>query len=127
MTCILIIDDDDDYRATVREILEGCREFPIGVVEARNAIEAIDVAARVPPDLIIVDYFMPGMSGVRLVQVLGHTINLKFVPVIMLTSVNVPEMKKVGLAAGVSNWLVKPVTPLELLRNVRDLLEKRRR
>ena len=121
MSLILVVDDDEDLRATIESII-GNAIPDTSILHAGNATEAIAIAAHRRPNLIIVDYFMPGMTGVGLSQIISQSHDIKRVPVIMLTNVDNEQMKRFGIQNGVSVWLVKPVVPKVLVATIRRLL-----
>lgn len=115
---ILIVDDEANLREMIRLYLaqEGYR-----VLEAPNGREALFIARREKPDLIILDLMMPEMGGydfMRLHNKEAHT------PVIMLTARVDDQDKIVGLELGADDYVTKPFNVHELLARVRAVLRR---
>jgi DNA-binding response OmpR family regulator len=112
-TPLLLVEDDDDIRDTLAEILtqEG-----YAVLGARDGREALDLAARMPPRLILLDLRMPVMDGVEFRQCQLRDPQLFDVPVIVLTAAN-DEIASDSVLQGCGR-LRKPVDLDELLAAV---------
>jgi CheY-like chemotaxis protein len=86
---VLVVDDDDDFRAALAETLEGC-----DVVDARTgeaALALLDDAAKGrtrAPDLLVLDLLMPRMSGIEVLQRLRKSRRWARLPVLVVTAVN---------------------------------------
>jgi two-component system, OmpR family, phosphate regulon response regulator PhoB len=94
------------------------------VLEAANAVEAREVLTRQRPDLLIVDWMMPGEDGVEFIKRLRKDSVINELPVIMLTA-RVEENDKVrGLDCGADDYLTKPVGMKELLARIKALLRR---
>ena len=119
MKKILVVDDADNQRRLIRVVLENAG---FAVVEARDGHEALALATP-DIDLVITDYYMPGMDGVALVDKLGAVLEIKNTPVIMVTSTNVPEIKRAARDAGVIAWLTKPINPEKLVGTIQTLFK----
>jgi len=104
----------DDSRAQRRILASYLRQWGYGVEEAASGGEAIDICHRDPPDLVVSDWMMPGMSGpefCRAVRALGAE---SYVYFILLTSKSGKEEIALGLDAGADDFLTKPVNAAEL-------------
>jgi DNA-binding response OmpR family regulator len=115
---ILVVDDDEDIRTLLRELLERASyavdEAPDGRTALRNLFAA-------PPSLVILDVTMPDMDGY---QTLERIRDLSDVPVLMLTA-RTQELEKVrGLSAGADDYVAKPFGRQELLARVQALLRR---
>jgi PleD family two-component response regulator len=121
LTTILIADDDPDLRDIVRSILE-----PAGfaVAEAVDGEFALQAVRSHTPDLMILDYMMPRMTGPELCERLKQDMLLRYVPIIMLTGKSEIHDKVYGINAGADDYLVKPFEPQELLARVRMVLRR---
>ena len=119
---ILIVEDDDDLRGFIREILEGESR----ILEARNGDEGMAIAFEAMPDLIVSDVLMPGMDGLTLCTRLRLDERTSHIPVILLTSRAELESKLEGLEAGADDYIAKPFSPRELSVRIANLLEQRR-
>ena len=119
---ILVVDDSADHRRIAARILAagGYR-----VALAKNAEEARLLLATVPPDAAVLDWNLPGDSGIDLAREIRRDPRLARLPLIML-SVNARVLDQVqGLREGELNaYLTKPVAPAELLARLKVLLER---
>lgn len=121
MATIIIADDDPDLRDILRSILE-----PAGfaVSEAPDGEQALrDVRAH-PPELVILDYMMPGLTGPQVCEHLKQDMLLRHIPVLMLTGKSDLQDKVDGINAGADDYLVKPFEPQELLARVKMVLRR---
>ena len=118
---VLIADDDPDLRDILRSVFE-----PAGftVREADNGLHALEAIRAMPPDLVIIDYMMPEMTGPQAVEQLKQDMLLRHIPVIMLTGKSEIQDKVYGLDAGADDYLVKPFEPKELLARVNMVLRR---
>ncbi len=113
---LLIADDDADVRKTIRLLLGD--EFE--VLEASNGREAVEMARKELPRLILLDLTMPGMSGVEALSAMG-TIDPSML-VIMLTSESDIEVARYALDIGAAAYMTKPFDMEFLRTEVRRLL-----
>ena len=118
MATMLVVDDDRKLIDMLRRTLayEGYR-----VVTAVDGHEALDKARRHKPDLVVLDWMLPGMDGIEVVRVLRET---NATPILMLTARDGVEDRVEGLDSGADDYLVKPFAPTELLARVRALLRR---
>lgn len=116
---ILLADDEANLRLLVRATLEtdGWQ-----IEEASDGVTALEMATKAPPDLIVLDWMMPGLSGIEVVRALRQRPATARVPIVMLTAKGQEVDRGVGTAAGVNAYLVKPFSPLEFLERVTALL-----
>jgi len=124
MKKLLIVDDDPGIRGLVRMTL-GRGDYEI--LEAADGEEALTLARRHRPDLVLLDVDMPGRSGVEVCRALRDDPDTAGFPVVMLTARAGPLDRKRGLKAGADDYLTKPFSPLALLRKVDEFLEARER
>jgi PAS domain S-box-containing protein len=117
--CILLADDNADMRDYVRSLLRG--EFDVQAVP--DGDEALAVARRSPPDLVLSDVMMPGLDGFGLLSALRSDAATRHIPVIMLSARAGDESRVEGLDAGADDYLVKPFSARELRARVRANLE----
>jgi two-component system phosphate regulon response regulator PhoB len=92
-------------------------------LEAGDGTTALELARKEHPDLLILDWMMPGMSGVEIAKALREEPKTAHTPIIMLTAKGQGKDKEQGLAVGVYAYLVKPFSPLELLEKVQQVLK----
>ena len=116
---ILIVDDELQNRRLL-EVLLG----PEGYVTrtASGGKEALASIAADPPDLILLDFLMPGINGPQVARSVKADPATRNIPIIMLTALNHREARLTALDAGVEEFLTKPVDRAELWLRVRNLL-----
>jgi phosphate regulon transcriptional regulator PhoB len=117
---ILVVDDEEYILELLRYHLE--REY-YKVVLARNGNEALAVAKRERPDLIILDIMLPGVNGFEVCRILRETSN---VPILMLTAKREEADRVMGLELGADDYVTKPFSLRELLARVRAILRRTR-
>jgi two-component system cell cycle response regulator len=119
---ILVVDDVATNRIILKVKLTGaCYE----VLQAGCGAEALRVAQRDRPDLILLDLAMPGLGGIEVCQRLKADSGTRDIPVIIVTSRADLRSKLAALEAGAEDFLTKPVDDLGLLARVRSLLRAR--
>lgn len=123
MTTILIVDDEPSIVELVRFTLE---DTGVRVVEASDGAEALTLARRVKPDLVLLDVQMPRLNGLEVCRQLRREPALARTLVIMLTAAGQQADRARGLEAGADEYLTKPFSPLALLALVEALLPETR-
>jgi two-component system chemotaxis response regulator CheY len=117
---ILIVDDAPTMRQMVNFTLKTEGHT---IEEAGDGVEALDkVKGGLKPSLVITDLNMPRMDGITLIKNLRALPALKFTPILMLTTESVEGKKKEGKEAGATGWIVKPFTPEQLLKVVKQVV-----
>ncbi|WCL48624.1 SpoIIE family protein phosphatase [Leptospira sp. GIMC2001] len=117
---ILIVDDEPVNRKVLRNYM-NLENYQIR--EAQNGLEAIhSIQADGPPDLILLDVMMPGMSGYEVAHFLREKYSLHELPILILTAKNQISDVIAGLEAGANDYLSKPFDKRELITRVRNLL-----
>lgn len=117
---ILSVDDDADIRELITLTLEGEGYRVITAPDGPAALEAVTTAR---PDLILLDYMMPGMSGVEVCARLQDSPTTSHVPVVFLTAVTGEVERSRAFALGAVDYLVKPLEPVTLKAAVARHLE----
>ncbi len=117
---ILAVDDEPNILMSIEFILdmEGYE-----VHTARDGDEALDVATRVRPDLILLDVNMPRKDGYEVCRILREREDMAGTKVIMLTAKGQALEKKKGLEVGADEYVTKPFSADELLLTIRACLE----
>ena len=92
------------------------------VLTARSGIEALDVAAKEPLDLILMDAMMPGMNGFDACRRLKANPETWHIPVIMVTALEETKDRIRGLEAGADDFITKPIEDFNLMTRVKSLL-----
>lgn len=117
---ILVVEDEVAIRALIAMALE--REFEIQ--EASNAGEAERAVADHLPDLILLDWMMPGVSGIELARRFRRDDYTREVPIIMLTARDGEDDRIRGLDVGCDDYMTKPFSPRELVARIKALLRR---
>jgi CheY-like chemotaxis protein len=121
-TCptVLVVDDIEDSRFILRRMLET---HNYGVVEAANGIEALEVARRGCPDLILMDLNMPVMDGLMAAKLIRECKgSCEHVPIVALTAYDTYGMREAALEAGCDEYLAKPIDFAEFDKVLRRVL-----
>ena len=121
MTCILVVDDDPAIREMVGMALtrEGYE-----MLEAGSALEARRIIASQRPDLVLLDWMLPGQSGFELARQLHAGNPCNSPPVIMLTARDQETDKVAALEAGADDYVAKPFSVSELLARIKAVLRR---
>lgn len=123
---ILVIDDDDEIRATVSDYL---KERGFETDQAATGRDGLESLARQRPDLVLLDVELPDMSGYEVCKRIREIPAVRYTPVIMLTAHNLEKEEVAGFTSGADDYVAKPFRPALLLarintaigRNVREL------
>jgi DNA-binding response OmpR family regulator len=119
---VLVVDDDVTVRDVVRRYLErdGHRVEVVG-----DGAQALARAAADPPDLVVLDIMLPGMSGLEVCAGLRDVRPpARPIPVIMLTALGEETDRVIGLQTGADDYVTKPFSPRELALRVRSVLRR---
>lgn len=117
---IIIIDDDMGVRMFLRKMLESA---DYRVSEARNALQVFSIDTKSPPDLIILDLQMPGISGHHVLTSFKSDPEFK-TPIIVLTGLSDPKQGRAVIAEGADAFMTKPVNREELLAKIAELVAR---
>ncbi len=120
---ILIVDDDPAIRDMVAFALRKGEYDP---VHAGDALEAQTAIADRVPDMILLDWMLPGTSGLELARRWRKEVLTRDVPIIMLTARGEENDRVGGLEAGVDDYVVKPFSARELLARIRAVMRRTR-
>jgi sigma-B regulation protein RsbU (phosphoserine phosphatase) len=112
----------DDAKANLDILVEGLKaDHKLSL--ALNGETALQIAARTPPDLVLLDIMMPGMDGYEVCRRLRHMPETAEVPIMFLSSLEEVQNKTRGFEAGANDYLTKPFEMLEVKARVRSLLK----
>jgi two-component system, OmpR family, response regulator ResD len=115
---VLIVDDETSLREVLRQYL---RLEGFVTLEAADGVEALQVAQRTPPDLIILDLMLPGVDGVEVCRRLRE---MTAAPILMLTARHEEADKVEGFQAGADDYVTKPFSPREVVMRVRAIMRR---
>ncbi|MFN2189250.1 MAG: PleD family two-component system response regulator [Candidatus Promineifilaceae bacterium] len=117
---ILVVDDEPQARSMLRLILVRAG---FDVIEAKDGYEALDEVAREIPDMMLLDIMMPGIDGFYVCEQLRASERTSDLPIIVLSAKTDAESIKRGQEVGATRYLTKPVSPDELTRHVKEVIE----
>ena len=120
---ILIIEDNEQNLYLATFLLE---KNGYEIVQARNGLDGIALAARVLPDLILLDIQLPGMDGYAVARELRRNPALRDVPIVAVTSYAMVGDKERVLAAGCNAYIEKPISPDTFRSEIETVLNVRR-
>ena len=115
---LLLVEDSDTQALVFRRTLES---FGFTVDRTRTAEDALVTLNEALPDLLVVDYRLPGMNGDDLVPILRQTGHTRTLPIIMLTSDEATEVERQGLDSGANAYVPKASGPQLLVSRMRSL------
>ena len=119
MPKVLIADDHEGMRALMRMTLEGDQ---FDVLEAADGVAAAELAKGELPDLIFLDWTMPGLSGIDVCRELRADPSTAGVKIVMVTARVQDGERDAAFEAGVDDYITKPFSPIELLDKVVEVL-----
>jgi len=119
---LLVVEDEPAIQELIRLNLELAN---YNVICANNFEEAIDQIDQYSVDLLLVDWMLPGPSGLHLLRKLRSQPQTQALPIIVLTAKGTERDKVEGLDAGADDYITKPFSPKELLARVRAVLRRR--
>jgi DNA-binding response OmpR family regulator len=118
MKKILLVDDQSDIRRLIRISLGKTFE----VLEASDGTTALEVIRRMKPDLAVLDVMMPGpLDGLQLLDAIRSDPQLMQTRVIMVTARGQAKDYEIGMGRGADAYFIKPFSPLQLVKVVKEL------
>ena len=123
MIKILIADDEPNQLELMAFNLENAG---FSVIRAQNGKEALQFTEDHNPDLIIIDWMMPNMSGIDVCRILRSRTDTKLLPIIILSARSEEGDKSLWLDTGADDYISKPFSPKELISRVKALLRRSR-
>ena len=118
---ILIADDEQEIRKLVASNL---KRAGFTVFEAADAGDALEVVRRDAPTLIVLDWLLPGMSGLELCRLLRGSERTRNISIIMLSAKAQETDRIAGLENGADDYVTKPFSPRELVLRIQSLLRR---
>ncbi len=119
MAKVIVIDDEPFILMMIEDKL---KKAGIEVITLRESINALEVIRKERPDLIILDWMMPELSGIELCRMLKADSELKEIPVYLLTAKGQDTDKQLGLQCGAALYITKPFSPRALLEIVNEAI-----
>jgi len=119
---ILVVEDEPAIQTLIAANLTRAGH---GVSMAADAEDALKQIRQVLPDLILLDWMLPGMSGIDLARQLRGEQRTKEIPIILLTARSDENDKVLGLEIGADDYITKPFSPRELLARTKAVLRRR--
>lgn len=119
---ILVVEDEPGIQEVLKFNLSHHGHL---VTVASSGEEAVGLLNGIMPDLILLDWMLPGMSGVELARRIRDDSRLKPIPIIMLTARTEERDKVMGLDTGADDYLTKPFSPAELNARIKAVLRRR--
>lgn len=118
---VLVIDDEEDYRIIIQEVLRGAG---MDVRLAKDGEEGLRMLKEAPADIVLVDWMMPRLDGEQFCRAMRAEPKFKDLPVLMLTVKQTADEELEALHFGVDDFVVKPFRAPELLARVRAALRR---
>jgi response regulator RpfG family c-di-GMP phosphodiesterase len=120
---VLIVDDSPTNLLLLKHLVakvEGCQPITVD-----SAFKALEWCQENDPDIVLTDYMMPEMDGLELVKHLRNSEKMFEIPIVVVTTADLKEVRQKALDLGASDFITKPVDPAELQARVRNLLALR--
>lgn len=118
---VLLVEDEEHIRLVVEYNL---RHDGFEVYIAENGPGALEVARKVVPDAILLDWMLPGMDGLEVLTELKHDKTTEHIPVFMLTAKGMPSDINRALELGADDYITKPFDPRQLGEIIRKKLQQ---
>jgi two-component system, OmpR family, phosphate regulon response regulator PhoB len=119
---ILIVEDEPSIAELIAVNLSHAGFLPVRAFQTEQASQLMK---EVLPDLVVLDWMLPGKSGVQFAKELRSNERTKDIPIILLTARSEEMDKIAGLEAGADDYLTKPFSPKELVARIRAVLRRR--
>jgi DNA-binding response OmpR family regulator len=118
---VMIIEDEPEAAELFAEMM---RINSYRVIKMFSSVPAIPMLSQEKPDVVILDIMMPDISGLEILRYMQRETALAKIPVIIVSAKSMPNDIKVGMDAGASLYLTKPVGFLDLKKAVEQVLQK---
>ena len=119
---ILVVEDEPAIQELIAYNLKQAGHQPL---RADNAEQALNLVANALPDLVLLDWMLPGLSGIEFARRLRADRRTRSIPIIMLTARSDEQDKLQGLETGADDYITKPFSPRELNARIKAVLRRR--
>ena len=119
---VLVVEDEPSIQELIAASLQRAGHV---VLRADSAEDAGRLVGETLPDVVLLDWMLPGMSGIQYARRLRSEERTQDLPIIMLTARSEEHDKVAGLEAGADDYLTKPFSPRELLARIKAVLRRR--
>ena len=119
---ILIVEDEAAIQELIAVNLEGAGHHAL---RAADSEQALAIIRQTLPDLVLLDWMLPGQSGLTVARRLRGDARTRSIPIIMLTAKSAEQDKILGLEAGADDYITKPFSPRELLARIKAVMRRR--
>jgi two-component system phosphate regulon response regulator PhoB len=118
---ILVVEDEAPIREMVCFVLE---QNGFQSIEAEDYGSAVSLMAEPYPDLVLLDWMLPGGSGIQFIKLMKREVLTRDIPVMMLTARGEEEDRVRGLEVGADDYITKPFSPKELLARIKAVMRR---
>lgn len=121
---ILVVDDEEDILELIKYNLRAEGYFILSSVTGEDAVK---IARKHQPDLVVLDLMLPGIDGMEVTKILKNDEKTLNIPIVMLTAKGDESDIVAGLELGANDYISKPFSPKELVARIRAILRRRRK
>ncbi|MDR0805850.1 MAG: phosphate regulon transcriptional regulator PhoB [Enterobacteriaceae bacterium] len=118
---ILVVEDEAPIREMISLVLE---QNGFQFIEAADFSTAQTLLSEPFPDLVLLDWMLPGGSGIQLIKYMKRESLTKEIPIVMLTARSEEEDRVMGLESGADDYITKPFSPKELLARIKAVMRR---
>ena len=118
---ILVVDDEKNIRDL---LVFNLQNEGYNTLEAADGLEAVDIALKEKPDLILLDVMLPKLDGKSVCKKLRYSLNISNIPILMISAKDTETDKIVGLEIGADDYITKPFQIREVIARVKANLRK---
>lgn len=119
---ILVVEDEP----AIQELIAyNLKQAGHQALRADNAEQALNLVSNALPDLVLLDWMLPGLSGIEFARRLRADKRTRTIPIIMLTARSDEQDKLAGLDTGADDYITKPFSPRELMARIKAVLRRR--
>ena len=120
---LLVVDDDPLICNNIKNMMDDYLQ----TIVAKDGKEALEIAEKQQPDVILSDVEMPNMNGIEMSQALGQHPNTKHIPILFISAKNEESDRLLGLLSGAIDYIAKPFSQSELLLKLTNILDVRQK